>query len=381
MTNFLRNKVFYAIVAAVIIAGYLVFYGGNETRIKYVTQKVERGELTSFVSASATLKPTKEARIYPEIEGTIKEIRFDVNAEVKKGQILALIEAPEGLSGDIEYSRQILKKAETDLEISSNSHAASEKLYEKDLISLEEFNRSLSEHRMTVAAWEKAKADLKIAEGNLKATQITSILNGVVLEKNIIIGERVRPNKAKPLYVLAENPRTLHLVSNISEADIGKIRKGQQVVFTVDAFPGKSFNAKVTEIANSARIKNDIVTYDVTCVAENPKFKLKSGMTAEAKIIISVKEDVLKIPTAALRFIPPEESQTIETETVTGGIVWTLSKENLAPVEIKTGISDDFYTEIIDGPLSEKDQVVVEYILSGKEGKGTGFALPQPKRF
>lgn len=378
MKNLSRSKLIYAVAGIVVIAGYFLFFGKEESQIRYVTQKIERGDITSLVRASGTLKPTKEARIYSEINGTIKEIHSEVNDEVKKGQMLALMEEPQGLSGDVEYFREILKKTSTDLEIATNSHKANKRLYEKELISREEFNRSLSEHSMAAAAREKAQADLDTAQRKLDATQITSMLDGMVLEKNIIIGEQIHPNKSEPLYILAEDPRTLHLVSNVSEADIGKIKEGQNALFRVDAFPGKNFSAKVKQVANSPSIKNDVVTYDVTCLVENPGLELKPGMTAEVKIVISTKKDVLKISTAALRFIPPKSSA-VETET--GENVWVLRQGKLSPVGIETGISDDFHTEIVNGPLSEGDPIVVEYTTSGGNNKGPGFALPQPKRF
>lgn len=378
MKNLPRSKLLYALAGAVVIAGYFIFYGGNKGEIKYVTQKIERGDITSLVRASGTLKPTQEARIYSQITGTVKEIRRDVNDEVKKGQVLALVEGPEGLSGDVEYFKEILKKTGTDLEISTNSHEANKRLYEQELISREEFNKSLSEHSMTIAAREKAQADLEAAQRKLDATRITSMLDGVVLEKNIIIGEQIHSNKSEPLYVLAEDPRTLHLVSNVGEADIGKIKAGQDVLFRVDAFPGKQFKAKIKQVANSPSIKNDVVTYDVTCLVENPKLELKPGMTAEVKKIISTKKNVLKTPTAALRFIPPKSSA-VATEA--GENVWTLKQGKLSPVVIETGISDDFHTEILSGPLSEGDEIVVEYTISGGTNNGPGFALPQPKRF
>ncbi len=378
MKNLPHSKLLYALAGVIVIAGYFIFFGGEEGEIKYVTQKIERGDITSLVRASGTLKPTKEAKIYSQINGTIKEIRSEVNDEVEKDQVLALVEGPEGLSGDVEYFKEILKKTTTDLEISTNSHEASKRLYEKELVSREEFNKSLSEHSMAVAAREKAQADLDTAQRRLDATRITSILDGIVLEKNIIMGEQIHPNKSEPLYVLAENPQTLHLVSNVSEADIGKIKEGQDVLFRVDAFPGKSFSAKVKRVSNSPSVKNDVVTYDVTCIVENPELELKPGMTAEVKKVISTKKDVLKIPTAALRFIPPKSSAAAAEA---GENAWVLKQGKLSPVAVETGISDDFHTEIVNGSLSEGDQIVVEYTISGGNNKGPGFALPQPKRF
>ena len=378
MKNLSRSKILYLAAALVLIAAYFVFLREEKGEIEYVTQRVERGEITSLVRASGTLRPTKEARIYSNINGTIKEIHAGVNDEVSKGQVLALLEEPEGLPGDVEYFREILKKASKDLEISANSHEAYKRLYEKELVSLEEFNRSLSEHSAAVAAREKAKGDLQAAQRKLEATRITSMLDGVVLEKNIIIGEQIHPAKSEPLYILAEDPSTLHLISNVSEADIGKIKKGQDALFRVDAFPEKNFSAKVEQVSNSPNVKNDVVTYDVTCLVKNPLLELKPGMTAEVKIVISTKKDVLKVPTAALRFIPPKSASAAPE---TGESVWVVKQKKLSPIGIETGISDDFHTEITGGPLTEGDPIVVEYTISGAQNKGPGFALPQPKRF
>ncbi|MCY4262520.1 MAG: efflux RND transporter periplasmic adaptor subunit [Candidatus Dadabacteria bacterium] len=343
MKNLPSPKILYALAVVVAIAAYFIFLREQKGEIEYVTQKVEKGDITSLVRASGTLRPTKEARIYSNINGTIKEIRAGVNDKVSKGQVLALLEEPEGLRGDVEYFRGILKKALTDLEISANSHEAYKMLYKKELVSLEEFNRSLSEHSAAVATREKAKSDLEAAQRKLDTTRIISMLDGVVLEKNIIIGEQIHPAKSEPLYILAENPRTLHLISNVSEADIGKIEKGQDALFRVDAFPEKNFSARVKQVSSSPNVKNDVVTYDVTCIVENPLLELKPGMTAEVKIVISKKKEVLKIPTAALRFIPPKSaSGTPET----GENVWIIKQENLSPIGIKIGISDDFHTEI-----------------------------------
>ena len=379
MKNIPVKKVLYALAGAVAVAAAWMFlFEGEKGEIRYATEKVSRGEITSLVRASATLRPTRESRIYAEISGTVKEIFSSANDPVSQGQTLALIDDPEGLSQRAAHFRAVLEKTRTDLGVAADSHSANERLYARDLISKEEFERSLSEKKLAVALNEKAKADLEAAEKRLAQTRLVSNLDGVVLEQNVTAGQRIRPKDGQPLYVLAEDLRKLHLVSDVSEADIGKIKEGQKVSFRVDAFAGKSFGGEVTHVANSPRTRNDVVTYNVTCLIENPRLELKPGMTAEARIVISTKKDALRIPTAALRFIPPRNSPPAAGG---GQTVWTLRGGRLEAVEIEPGISDDSYTEISGGALSEGDEIVTEYSFSGKDPKGPSFTLPQPKRF
>ena len=379
MKNVPPKKILYALAGAAAVAvAYLFLFGGEKGEIRYATEKVSRGEITSLVRASATLRPTRETRIYAEISGTVTETLALANDPVSRGQTLALIDDPEGLSQRAAHFRAVLEKTRTDLGVAADSHSANERLYEKQLISKEEFERSLSEKKLAVALNEKAKADLEAAEKRLEHTRVVSNLDGVVLEQNVTPGQRIRPKDKLPLYVLAEDLRSLHLVSDVSEADIGKVARGQKVSFRVDAFAARTFGGEVVRVANSPRTRNDVVTYNVTCLVENPALELKPGMTAEARIVISTKKDALRIPTAALRFIPPKDSSAAAGG---GQTVWTIRGGRLEAVGIEPGISDDSYTEVAGGPLSEGDEVVTEYSFSGKDSKSPGFALPQPKRF
>lgn len=291
------RKVAYALAGAVAVAaGCLLLFGGEKGEISYATEKVSRGEITSLVRASATLRPTRETRIYAEISGTVSEVLARSNDPVSQGQTLALIDDPEGLSQRAAQFRAVLEKTRTDLGVAADSHSANERLYARELISKEEFERSLSEKKLAVALNEKAKADLEAAEKMLERTRIVSNLDGVVLEQNVTAGQRIRPKDKQPLYVLAEDLRKLHLVSDVSEADIGKITEGQEVSFRVDAFPGKSFGGEVVHVANSPRTRNDVVTYNVTCLVENPRLELKPGMTAEARIVYRPRRTLFGSP-------------------------------------------------------------------------------------
>ncbi len=375
------KKVFYVATVVVVVALVVLLNGREDQTISYVTENIERGDITSVVRASGTLNPTKEAKIYPSTVGTVIEIKAEADSVVKKGQVLAVLSEAEELSANLAHFQEMLEKAETDFDISNASYEANKKLFKKGLISHEELSESFSHLNLTSAVLEKARAEVVAAQKELSATKIVSILDGVVLEKNIIAGERITPSSTVPLYTLAENPTTLHLVSNVSESDIGKIKKDKQAIFSVDAFTEEEFAARVVQISNSPNIRNDVVTYDVICLVKNPELKLKLGMTAEVKIVISEKKDVLRIPTAALRFMPPKGAISQDAQQNSDKNVWVLHNEKLIPIRVETGVSDDFHTEVIGGELSEGAAVVVEYKSSNSDRSEPGFALPQPKRF
>lgn len=380
MSQTVRKKLLYAAVAATVACvAYFLFFDGEKGEIRYATAEVSKGEITSLVRASGTLEPTRVAKIYPDISGTVIRILTDTNDGVAEGQTLALIEDPGGLRERAEQFRAVLEKTETDLRIFEERHSSNTRLYEKRLISKEELERSSSERSRALSLREKAKADLEAAEKKLEKIRVTSTLDGVVLERNVTVGERIRPGSKVPLFVLGEDLRRLHLISDVGEADIGKIKKGQKTAFRVDAFPGRGFAGEVAQVSNSPKNRNGVVTYDVTCAVENPELELKPGMTTEVRILISTKKNALLIPTAALRFIPPRGSGASAPEA--GQTVWTLRSGKLEAVPVETGISDDSRTEITGGGLSLDDKIVTGYSFSGKEEKGPAFTLPQPKRF
>ncbi len=374
------KKVFYVAVAVVAVVLVALLGRQREQNISYATENIERGDITSVVRASGTLAPTKEAKIYPGTAGTVMKVLTGADSVVKKGQVLAVLSETEELSANLAHFQKMLEKAGTDFDASTASHEANRNLFEKKLISRAELNESLSLLNLTSAALEKAQAEVTVARKKLSAAEIVSILDGVVLEKNIIAGERITPGNAVPVFVIAENLSTLHLTSNVSESDIAKISRDNQAVFSVDAFIGEEFTARVSQISNSPRIRNGVVTYDVVCLVENSELRLKPGMTAEVRIVISEKKDVLRIPTAALRFIPPKGATKKESRNADKN-VWILRNGKLVAARVETGISDDFYTEVAGGELSEGDAVVIEYKVSNSDKDEPGLTLPQPKRF
>lgn len=376
-----RNKSILAFFVLILIGAiaYNLFFKAEDNQIEYITSKVQKGSIISSIKATGNLEPTKKIDIYAETDGTVKKTYGEINDSISAGDILALIDK-SGSEARLNQAKAKLNKTQSDLVLNRDSYNIDKNLYEKRLISKEEYDRSLSSYRTSIAELEQAKAELEQAKLNIGKTQITSSLNGIILDKKIIEGQKLYLDNSDPIYTIAEDLRKLELVSNISEADIGKISKGQKVYFKVDAFPNKNFEGIVTKILNSPKNENNVVTYDVLSAVDNNELLLKPGMTAEVEIIFSSKDNILKIPTAALRFIPPKEINNTQPKN-TSTFVWALNGSQLNPIEVTTGISDDVYTEIESNEIKEGKELVVEYLYKNSKDSNTGITLPQPKRF
>ncbi len=370
-------KLIIILIIVAIFIGYKLL-DNNQSETKYITSKVENGEIIHSIKATGSLKPKKESRIYSDISGSVKKIFVNINDQIKIGQPLAIVE-PSGFEARLKQSRARVKKSKDDLKLFEDSHNVNKVLYEKRLISKEELDDSLSKYSAALVLYEESKADLEQAKINLNKTKISSNVDGIVLERNVILGQQIHSNTSIPIFILAEDLKELHLISNVSEADIGNVQHEQEVIFNVEAFPDKKFKGSVIQISNSPNIENNLVTYNVVSLVNNDALNLKSGMTAEVEIIISSKKNVKKIPTAALRFTPAEFiSDVLETDTTK---IWVIDNNKLKSINIKTGISDDFHTEILEGDVKIGDDIIIESYLSEKEKNKTAFTLPQPKRF
>lgn len=382
-----RNKKGIAVLVILIAVALLVFklLHKEDASIVYKTSQVDKGDILSYVTATGTVNPITTVEIGSQVTGIIKNIYADFNSLLKKGDPLAEIElAP--FRAKVEQSQADLKKAQADLELTRNIMNANEELYNKRLISKQEYDDSKAKYSSAVAALEQAKAELEIARSDLSHTTIRSPIDGIVMSRKVNIGQAVATGlEATPLFLIAEDLSNINVVAHVSEADIGKVDNEQQAVFTVDAYPNQTFEGKASQVRNEPITTNNVVTYDVVILVDNKELKLKPGMTAEVRILVAHKEDVLRVPRAALRFIPPPSALIDESskELNSTSAVWTtLENGQLKPVPITPGINDDAFTEILDGNLKEGDKVIVEALQKDTSGsESLGSILPKPKRF
>jgi HlyD family secretion protein len=388
------RKVLMGILIAAVV-GTAVFYsfGNKENEIKYRTEKAVRGDIVATVTATGTVNAVTTVLVGTQVSGTIKNIFVDFNSPVKKGQVIALID-PATVEAQVAQARANLLSAKANLEKSEAELADAKRtmdrnkeLHSKNLIARSDLDTSETNYETAKAQVGVSKAQiaqteaaLKIAETNLGYTKILSPVDGVVISRNVDIGQTVAASFQTPtLFTIAQDLTKMQIDTNVDEADIGNIKVGQDVEFTVDAYPDFTFKGTVSQVRNSPTVLQNVVTYDVVIKVDNPDLKLKPGMTANVSIVLTGKKDVLRIPNAALRFSPAAKDkvrmQGQQKEKGTG--VWVLEDGKDKRIPVKTGISDGNYTELVSGSISEGQELIVESL----EKQKNNTSAPRPRMF
>jgi len=369
------KKPLYGITVFLALVGVLIYaflYKGNN--IKYKTEKITRGVIQSTCTATGTVNPLTTVLVGTQVSGRIKELYVDYNSPVKKGQLIAEID-PATFEAQLEQARANLlsakasqEKAEATLLDATRDLNRRKQLFKNSIIGKSELdtaqtNYEVAKSQVSVAKAQvvQAEAAFEFAETNLRYTKIFSPVDGVVISRNVDMGQTVAASFQTPtLFTIAQDLRKMQINTNVDEADIGKIEVGQVAEFTVDAYPEITFKGKILQIRNAPIVVQNVVTYDVVITADNPELKLKPGMTANVSIIVSTRKDVLRIPNAALRFKP--ESHQDDTAVQKKRCVWIVKNQEPERVEVKTGIDDYSYTELVSGDLAQGQEVIVGYL-------------------
>ena len=359
------------IVIALAVAAFLLFRS-KENEMKFRSENVKRGDIETTVTATGTVNAVTTVLVGTQVSGAIKNIYADFNSLVKKGQLIALIDPAifeaqvNQAKANLLSAKANLEKAEATLIDAKRTFDRNEKLFSKNLIARSdvdtaETNYETSRAQVTASKAQVAQmeASLRIAETNLGYTRIISPVNGIVVSRNVDIGQTVAASFQTPtLFNIAQDLTKMQIDSSVAEADIGKIKVGQPVEFTVDAYPDSPFHGSVSEIRNAPITVQNVVTYDVVIKVDNPELKLKPGMTANVSIIVSIKKDVLKIPNAALRFKLPEKGKPAVQQKGSG--VWILEQGTPKRIPISIGMSDGNFTELVSGGIKEGQELIVE---------------------
>jgi len=284
--------------------------------------KVERGPLTAMVAASGTLNPVTSVQVGTQVSGQIKELFVDFNSPVKAGQLIAQID-PETLQyrvrqneADLEAARAASARAQVALANAQRDLARSKELVAREFVSPADLDRAQAQYDLAAAELNNAKAgvsqrqaQLASAKVDLGRTEIRAPVDGVVIKRSVDVGQTVAASLQAPeLFIIARDLRDMQVETSIDEADVGRIRQGQRATFTVDAFPGRTFNGEVRQVRKSAQNVQNVVTYTVLVSAANPDGQLMPGMTANVRIVTDTRASVLKVANSALRFRPPGES-------------------------------------------------------------------------
>src|SRR5512136_1537198 len=374
------------VFAALLTVG-IYLYIKKPVEATFKTARVERGDIVSTVSATGNLAAVVTVQVGTQVSGTINKLFVDFNSPVKRGQTIAQID-PALFNAQVEQShgsyinaQANLEKAKADLIDAKRTLERNRQLLKDGIVAQSDFDAADTKYAEAAAGVKAAEGSVAQTRGaysqaqtNLKYSIIKSPVDGIVVSRNVDVGQTVAASFQTPtLFTIAQDLTKMEIDTSVDEADISRIRVGQQVTFTVDSYPESRFKGKVTQIRNAPVITQNVVTYVVVVGVDNEELKLKPGMTANVSIETARKENVLKVPSAALRFRPKTEKETKEAKAKPAGIeprmkkkevtqnVFLLGKENKpVPVPIKTGVSNDGQVEVTEGNLKENDEVIVD---------------------
>ena len=404
----------WTLLAALLLAIAGILYAWQpwkktESGPQYRLAKLERGPLSAAVTASGTLSALITVQVGSQVSGQIREIRVDFNSEVKKDQVIARLD-PETFESRVTQAEADLKAAESAAEVARGNLAVRQAEVGKARIALDDANRNLERKRALVkqnfisaaeldtaqAAVDTAREQLNLAQADLAVAQaqvgsaraqvaqrqaglkqarldldrtiIRSPVDGVVISRNVDVGQTVAASFQAPvLFTIARDLRQMEVNVAVDEADVGRVQTGQKMRFSVDAFPGERFAGQVTQIRKAPITSNNVVTYSVMARVDNPDLKLLPGMTASARILTEERKDVLKLPNEALRFRPVQADGTPIKLEVRGreegpgipGRVWVLKEGKPAPVSVRLGVSDGKATEMLKGELQAGREIIL----------------------
>ncbi len=344
----------------VVIIVFIFFRPEEKVTAGYESSAVFRGKIENTVTATGTIEPIIQVEVGTQVSGIIDHIYVDFNSKVKKGTVLAVLDRTN-LESELKSSEATLKSAETEYEYQKKNYERSKSLYEKNLISDTEYESSKYSYDKANSAYIKASSDIRKVRQNLSYATIYSPIDGVVLDRAVDEGQTVAASFSTPtLFTIANDLTQMQVIADVDEADIGEVLEGQSVSFTVDAFPEDTFRGKVTQVRLQPTTTSNVVTYEVVVNAPNPDYKLKPGLTANITITTEEKDEILMVPSKALRFRPETGKTNIDTIKTAAATktLWVKSPDgNIAPVKVSAGVSDGIYTEV-SGEIKEGDLVV-----------------------
>lgn len=358
-------------VAVVVVAGaawLLCPFGKDNGKISYETTKAVTTDIRNSVTATGTIEPVTSVTVGTQVSGIVSRIFVDYNSIVKAGQVIAELDKTNLIS-ELNSAQANLASAESELAYQSANYNRYKNLYDKGLVSANDYETARLSFVKAQQACTTSRENVKKAQTNLGYATITSPIDGVVLSKAVEEGQTVAASFSTPtLFTIAQDLTDMRVIADIDEADIGNVKEGQRVTFTVDAFPDDVFEGQVTQVRQEATTESNVVTYEVVISAPNNDLKLKPGLTANVTVFTQEKTNVLAVPAKALRFTPNEHmvaegGRLIDCEGQAK--VWTCEGNNLKAIAVTTGITNGTLTEVTGG-LKEGVVVVTDISLSAE---------------
>lgn len=347
----------------------------KEAKIKLDTVTVTRGDISETVTATGTLESVTQVDVGTQVTGIIDKLYADFNSVVKKGELIAELEKTV-LQADLNSADATLESARVNYQYTKTNYERDRALYEKKLISQYDFQTSEKDFRVAQQTYDKAQADRVRAAKNLNYAEIYSPIDGIVISREVEVGQTVVSSmNVANLFTIADLDH-MQVVGNVDEADIGRVKVGQKVNFTVDSYPQETFTGNVTQVRLAATTESNVVTYEVIVTTSNEEHKLIPGMTANLTIYVLEENGVMTLPLAATKFAPrdypgaknlpklAEPAQPKKGET----LVYVLRKDSLVAVPVTLGSANGVNVAILSG-LKEGEEVAVGYTSSQPEGE------------
>lgn len=376
----MKNKkyIIAGLVAVAAIAIWLLSGGKKEQEVTYSTAIVEKGDITRSITATGTIDPVTSVTVGTQVSGIVAHLYVDYNSVVKKGQVIAELDKTNLLS-ELASARAQLTSMQSALAYQKANHERYQKLFEKGLVSANDYEQARLSFQQAQQQTQQAQQQVNKAQTNLGYATITSPIDGIVLSKSVEEGQTVAASFNTPeLFKIAKDLTDMQVIADIDEADIGDVREGERVSFTVDAFPEDVFQGRVTQVRQVATTTSNVVTYQVVIAAPNHDLKLKPGLTANVTVFTQELNGVLAIPSKALKFVPNEKMLTKE-QTIQDcegkHKVWVLDGNVFKAIPVTVGLSNGMKTEIKSG-LKAGQKIITEFQIVGGEDEVEG----QPKK-
>ena len=365
------SKIWIAVIVIVVIAvaAWALSGGKKEEEINFKEEAVKTETLQNSVTATGTIEAVTSVTVGTQVSGIVNKLYVDYNSQVKKGQVIAELDKTNLLS-ELNTAKANLASATSNLNYQAANMNRYQTLYKKGLVSADEYENALLNYCQAKEQVASSKENVQKAQTNLGYATITSPIDGTVISKSVEEGQTVAASFNTPeLFTIAKDLTNMQVVANVDEADIGNVKEGDRVTFTVDAYPDDTFEGTVKQVRLEATTTNNVVTYEVVISAPNADLKLKPGLTANVTIYTQERSGVLAVANKALRFTPTKETVGKDMKIVDckgKNKVWTLNGNTLTAHPVTIGQSDGINTEITKG-LKQGDKIVTEIVVNVPE--------------
>lgn len=367
-----KTLVIVAVAAIAALAVWLLSGGKKEEKITFDTAAVAPANIMNSITATGTIEPVTSVTVGTQVSGIVSKLFVDYNSVVKKGQVIAELDKTN-LMSQLNTAKTQLATAQSQLNYQTANYKRYKTLFEKGLVAADDFDNAKLSYTQAKEQVASAKEEVQRAQTNLGYATITSPIDGVVLSKSVEEGQTVAASFSTPeLFTIAQDLTNMQVVADVDEADIGDVKDGERVTFTVDAYPDDTFEGEVKQVRQEATTTNNVVTYEVVISAPNADLKLKPGLTANVTIYTAERKGVLSVPSKALRFTPQKETvgkMKIVDVANAKNKVWTIEGNSIVAHKVNIGMTDGTNTQIVGG-IAEGTKVVTGLnVMGGEEEK------------